>query len=107
MLNKATDYEDHKSGPLEGQERVHEETLANHCTIRVTVTPLAHNPKRPQWQVVVMSPDGKEIHNETSVAKDDHWTVEKLLNWGIDQGKRVAGGHHGAPLDDHHQKTPV
>jgi hypothetical protein len=41
------------------------------------------------------------------VAKDDHWTVEKLLNWGIDQGKRVAGGHHGAPLDDHHQKTPV
>jgi porphobilinogen deaminase len=107
MLDQATDYEDHKNGPDEGKERVHEETLANHCTIRVTVTPVVHNPKRPQWQVVVLSPEGTEIHNETSVAKDDHWTVEKLLNWGIDQAKRVAGGHHGAPLDDHHQKTPV
>lgn len=107
MLDKTTDYEDHKNGPLEGQESVHEETLANACTIRVTVTPLAHSPKRPQLQVVVLSPEGKEIHNETSVAKDDHWTVEKLRNWGVDQAKRVAGGHHGAPLDDHHQKTPV
>lgn len=108
MQDNTNNVQDPKNSPSEDQVRVHEETLANDCRIRVTVTPVNDaTPQRPQWQVEVFSPAGESIHDETARAKDDHWTVEKLCNWGIDQAKRVAGGYHGAPLDDHHQATPV
>jgi hypothetical protein len=104
---KATDYEDHKHGTLEGLERTHEETLDNGCKIKVTVSPQSHNPKRPLLSYVVISPQGKVVKDKSWEPSDDHWTEEKLLRKGIDEAKRDAGGSHGAPLDDHHQKTPI
>lgn len=85
--------------------KVHEETLGNGARIHVTVSQIAEQHYR--IEMCVRDAGGQVIHEEVKTKTDDPGPAAELLKWGIDQAKRHAGGHRGAPLDDHHQKTPI
>lgn len=85
--------------------KVHEETLGNGARIHVTARQVADKQYRVEMRV--HDSGGQLIHEQIARKEDDPGPTSELLKWGIDQAKRHAGGHRGAPMDDHHQKTPI
>lgn len=85
--------------------REHTETLANGTSIHVIVRQLAAD--KYESDVRVLDSDGKELRHVTKTRENDPGPAAEVLKFAIDEAKRIAGGHRGAPLDNHHQKTPI
>ena len=85
--------------------KTHEETLKNGTHIKVTVRPVSD--KVIEKYILVTDSAGSEIHQERKNYERAVWDVNDLMPKAVDEAKRYAGGHRGAPLDNHHQKTPL
>ncbi|MFF7710927.1 hypothetical protein [Pseudomonas sp. NPDC007930] len=85
--------------------KVHEETLGNGAKIHVTARQTADQEYLIEMRVY--GSDGQVLHEEVKKKVEDPGPTAELLKWGIDQAKRHAAGHRGAPMDNHHQKTPI
>lgn len=87
------------------QTKEHSETLDNGTTIKVIVRQLAAD--RYEADMTVLDGAGAVLDHKVKTREQDPGPAAEVLKFAVDETKRRAGGHRGAPLDDHHQATPI
>lgn len=83
----------------------HTEVLDNGTSIRAVVCQLGE--REYKSEIWVMDSDGKELNHKSKRREDDPGPACEILKFAVDEAKRIAGGHRGAPLGDHDQATPI
>lgn len=83
----------------------HEETLGNGTRIHVIVRQLAAS--KYEADMTVLDSGGAVLHHAVKTRDQDPGPAAEVLKFAVDETKRRAGGYRGAPLDDHHQATPI
>jgi hypothetical protein len=87
------------------QTKEHKEALDNGSTIHVVVRQLGAD--HYESEITVLDEAGANVYHKVKDRKEDPGPAAEILKFAIDEAKRHAGGHKGAPLDDHHQATPI
>jgi hypothetical protein len=83
----------------------HKETLANGTSIHVIVRQLAA--EKYEADMTVLDSGGAVLHHAVKIRDQDPGPAGEVLKFAVDETKRKAGGHRGAPLNDHNQATPI
>ncbi|WP_263263724.1 hypothetical protein [Pseudomonas sp. RIT-PI-S] len=83
----------------------HKETLGNGAVIHVIVRQLAA--EKYEADMTVLDGNGAALYHAVKTRDKDPGPASEVLKFAVDEAKRHAAGHRGAPLDNHHQKTPI
>lgn len=101
--DRAPTHEDYAHENYVDTENTWPQTLDNGCHIWVRARKI--NDKVVEVFFGAYRPDGAVI--KEMVKKRENVSCKDAVAFGKDEAKRYAGGGGGAPVDNHHQATPI